>query len=85
MSPVRAGTGGLGERLLEGQQGQGVTDITSSTFCEKKKKRMEIFQAGLLFMAQDQAAAPGGGCPALLHREGSCRRFVPNVWKLLMR
>lgn len=25
---------------------------------------MEIFQPGLLFMAQDQAAAAGGGCPA---------------------
>lgn len=25
---------------------------------------MEIFQPGLLFMAQDQAAAAGGSCPA---------------------
>lgn len=64
MSPVRAGTGGLGERLLEGQQGQGVTDTTSSTFCEKKKKNAWRFSrlACYLWLGIKQLL-PAGAAP----------------------
>lgn len=57
---MRAGTGGLGERLLEGQQGQGVTDITSSTFCEKKKNAWRFFRLACYLWLRIKQLLPAG-------------------------
>ena len=57
---MRAGAGGLGETLPRGQQGQGRRTSPARLLW---KKKVEIFQSALLFMAQDQAVGSRRGLP----------------------